>query len=145
MEPWLDEAARNLEPAQEAFRSAPSEATAQAWLRRLRDAGHILEMIHDPASWFDDRISPVEQGFAAEKLAQAVLRWYGPEFETARAALEGIQDAEGRSRALLCAGQMMHAHHGLWLWLEDSRGSAASGARSEPKASEVHQRLGRLP
>ncbi len=124
MEPWLDEAARNLEPAQEAFRSAPSEATAQAWLRRLRDAGHILEMIHDPASWFDDRISPVEQGLAAEKLAQAVLRWYGPDFETARAALEGIYDAEGRSRALLCAGQMMHAYHGLSLWLEDSRGSA---------------------
>jgi hypothetical protein len=122
MEPWLDEAARNLEPAQEAFRAAPSDATAQAWLRRLRDAGHILEMIHDPASWFDDRISPVEQGLAAEKLAQAVLRWYGPDFESARAALEGIYDAEGRPRSLLCAGQMMHAHHGLSLWLQDSRG-----------------------
>jgi hypothetical protein len=120
MEPWLDEAARHLEPSLEAFRSAPSDATAQAWLRRLRDAGHILEMIHDPASWFDDRISPVEQGVAAEKLAQAVLRWYGPEYESARAALEGIYDAEGRSRALLCAGQMMHVHHGLSLWLEDS-------------------------
>lgn len=128
MEPWLDEAARNLEPAQEAFRSAPSELTAQAWLRRLRDAGHILEMVHDPASWFDDRISPVEQGLAAEKLAQAVLRWYGPEFESARAALEGIYDAEGRSRALLFAGQMMHAYHGLSLWLEDSGGSALGPA-----------------
>ena len=123
-EPWLDEAARNLEPAQQAFRAAPSEETAQPWLRRLRDAGHILEMIHDPASWFNDRISPVEQGFAVEKLAEAVLRWYGPDFAPARAALERIYDREGRSRALLCAGQMMHAYHGLSLWLENSRESA---------------------
>jgi len=124
MEPWLDEGARNLEPAQEAFRAAPSEETAQPWLRRLRDVGHILEMIHDPVSWFDGRISPVEQGFAAEKLAQAVLRWYGPDFEPARAALEKIFDREGRSRAVLCAGQMMHAYHGLSLWLKSSRESA---------------------
>jgi hypothetical protein len=124
MEPWLDEAARNLEPSQDAFRSAPSEETAQPWLRRLRDAGHILEMVQDPASWFDDRISPVEQGVAAEKLAEAVLRWYGTEFDSARTALEGIYDPEGRPRSLLCDGQMMHAHHALSLWLEDSKASA---------------------
>jgi hypothetical protein len=128
MERWLDEAARNLEPAQQAFRSAPDETTAQAWLRRLRDAGHILEMVHDPASWFDDRISPIEQGAAVEKLAEAVLRWYSPDFEAARAALDGILDTEGRSRALLCAGQMMHAHHALALWLEDNRESALGPA-----------------
>jgi hypothetical protein len=128
MEPWLEEAARNLEPAQEAFRAAPGEATAQPFLRRLRDAGHILEMIHDPASWFDGRISPVEQGLAAEKLAQAVLRWYGPGFESARAALERIYDPEGRPRSLLCAGQMMHVHHGLSLWLKSSRASALGPA-----------------
>ena len=81
-------------------------------------------MIHDPASWFDDRVSPVEQGIAVEKLAQAILRWYWPEFESARAALEKLFDREGRSRALLCIGQMMHAYHGLSLWLESSRGSA---------------------
>jgi len=124
MEPWLEEAARNLESAQEAFRAAPSEETAQPWLRRLRDVGHILEMIHDPASWFDDRISPVEQGLAAEKLAEAVLRWYGPDFAAARAALDGIYDEEGRSRTLLLDGQMLHAHHGLVLWLASSRESA---------------------
>ena len=128
MEPWLDEAARNLEPAQEAFRSAPSEETARPWLRRLRDAAHILEMIHDPASWFDHQISPVEQGLAAEKLAQAVLRWYGPDLEPARAALERIYDQQGRSPALLFAGQMMHAHHGLSLWLKSSRESALGPA-----------------
>ena len=124
MVPWLDEAARKLEPAQEAFRTAPSEETAQPFLRRLRDIGHILEMIHDPASWFQGRISPVEQGFAAEKLAQAVLRWYGPGFESARTALDGIFDEEGRSRTLLLSGQLMHAHHGLALWLKRSRVSA---------------------
>jgi len=124
MEPWLEQAARNLEPAQEAFRTAPSEETAQPFLRRLRDAGHILEMVHDPASWFDGRISPVEQGLAAEKLAQAILRWYGPDYASARAALEGIYDREGRPRSLLCAGQMMHANHGLSLWLKSSRQSS---------------------
>src|SRR5262245_61460597 len=31
MERWLDEAARNLVPSQDAFRSAPSEETAQPW------------------------------------------------------------------------------------------------------------------
>ena len=85
-------------------------------------------MVHDPASWFDDRISPVEQGVAAEKLAEAVLRWYSAEFDSARTALEGIYDVEGRPRALLCAGQMMHAHHGLSLWLEDSKASALGPA-----------------
>jgi hypothetical protein len=128
MEPWLEQASRNLEPAQEAFRAAPSEETAQPFLRRLRDAGHILEIIHDPKSWFDGRISPVEQGLAAEKLAQAVLRWYGPEYEAARAALERIYDAEGRPRSLLCAGQMLHAYHGLSLWLASSRESALGPA-----------------
>ena len=121
MEPWLEQAAQDLAPSLEAYRAAPSAATAEPFLRRLRDAGHILEMIHDPASWFDGRISPVEQRVAAEKLAATVLRWYGPELEAGRAALEKIYDADGRPLSLLSAGQLMHAYHGLSLWLAASR------------------------
>jgi len=124
MEPWLEQAAQNLAPVLEAYRAAPSAATAESFLRRLRDAGHILEIIHDPASWFDGRISPVEQRVAAEKLAAVVVRWYGPELDSARAALEKIYDADGRPLSLLCAGQLMHVYHGLSLWLAASRESA---------------------
>ena len=128
MEPWLEQAAQNLEPALEAYRAAPSAATAEPFLRRVRDAGHILEMIHDPKSWFDGRISPVEQRLAAEKLAATVLRWYSPELDAARAALEQFYDAEGRPLSLLCMGQLMHVYHGLSLWLAFSRESALAPA-----------------
>ncbi len=128
MEPWLEQAAQNLEPALEAYRAAPSAATAEPFLRRVRDAGHILEMIHDPKSWFDGRISPVEQRLAAEKLAATVLRWYSPELDAARAALEQFYDAEGRPLSLLCMGQLMHVHHALSLWLAFSRESALAPA-----------------
>ena len=37
--------ASSVETGLEAFRAAPSEETAQPFLRRLRDAGHILEML----------------------------------------------------------------------------------------------------
>ncbi len=121
MEPWLEQAAQNLEPALETYRAAPSAASAEPFMRRVRDAGHILEMIHDPASWFDGRISPVEQRVAAEKLAAMVLRWYSPDFADARAALERSYDSDGRPLSLLCAGQLMHVHHGLSLWLAASR------------------------
>jgi hypothetical protein len=123
MEPWLEQAAQNLEPALEAYRAAPSAATAEPFLRRLRDAGHILEIVHDPASWFDGRISPVEQRSAAEKLAAVVLRWYSPELDAARAALEKLYDADMRPLSLLCMGQLMHVEHGLTLWLAASRTS----------------------
>jgi hypothetical protein len=128
MVPWLQQAAQNLEPALEAYRAAPSAATAEPFLRRVRDAGHILEMIHDPKSWFDGRISPVEQRVAAEKLAATVLRWYSPELDSARAALEQFYDADGRPLSLLCMGQLMHVYHGLSLWLAASRASALAPA-----------------
>ena len=128
MERWLEQAAQNLEPALEAYRAAPSAATAEPFLRRVRDAGHILEMIHDPKSWFDGRISPVEQRLAAEKLAATVLRWYSPELDAARAALEQFYDVDGRPLSLLCMGQLMHVHDGLSRWLAFSRESALAPA-----------------
>jgi hypothetical protein len=121
LEPWLEQAARGLLPALEAFQAAPSAATAEPWLRRLRDAGHILEIAGDPKSWFHERVSPVERRAAAEQLAAAALRWYAPELAASRAALEAILDSEGRPLSLQCAGQWMHAHHGLSLWLAQAR------------------------
>jgi hypothetical protein len=121
MEPWLEQAARQLVPALDAFAAAPSAATAEPWLRRVRDAGHILEITGDAQSWFHDRVSPVERRAGAEALAAAALRWYSPELAPARAALDGIQDAEGRALSLLLAGHWMHAHHGLVLWLAGAR------------------------
>jgi hypothetical protein len=122
MTPWLELAARDLEPSLAAYAAAPGEATAEPWLRRLRDAGHILEMAQDPKSWFRGRMSPVELSVGAQSLSRAVVRWYAPELAAARAGLEQISDAEGRPRALLCRGQLMHAHHALALWLASLRG-----------------------
>jgi hypothetical protein len=121
LEPWLEEAVRHLLPSLEAYHAAPGSATAQPWLRRLRDAGHILEIVEDPKSWFHGRVSPVELHAAVETLADVALRWYAPELGASRAALDRIPDAEGRPLTFLCMGQWMHAHHGLALWLEQAR------------------------
>ena len=128
MEPWLEQAAQNLEASLEAFRAAPGAATAEPFLRRLRDAGHILEMVHDPASWFDGRLSPVEQRLAAEALARVALRWYSIDYNATRAALEKTLDADQRPLSLLAMNQWLHAYHGLSLWLAASRRSGLAPA-----------------